>query len=68
MPIDAKHGNLRTGRRRHLCMQDDQIGPKIVGLAAAEIAILSPSIIKKDIVVNNLVSQLHVQGVASYPG
>jgi hypothetical protein len=40
----------------HLCMQDDLIGQKIVGLAPAD---MSPSIITKNIlVVNNLVCQL----------
>jgi hypothetical protein len=29
------------------CMQDDQIGPKIVGTAPADMAILPPSIITK---------------------
>jgi hypothetical protein len=31
----------------HFYMQDDQIGPKIVGLAPADIAGLPPSIITK---------------------
>jgi hypothetical protein len=42
----------------HLCMQDDQIGPKIVGFATANMARLPPSITKKKIIVNNLVCQL----------
>jgi hypothetical protein len=42
----------------HLRMQDDQIGPKIVGLAPADMARLLSSIITKKIVVNNLVCQL----------
>jgi hypothetical protein len=36
--------NLWTKRRMHLCMQDDQIGPKIIGLAPADTARLPPSI------------------------
>jgi hypothetical protein len=38
------HRNLRTRRKMHLCMQDNQIGPKIMGLAPADVAIPHPSI------------------------
>jgi hypothetical protein len=38
----------KAGRRMHLCMQDDQIGEKIVGLAPADMARLPPSIITKN--------------------
>jgi hypothetical protein len=31
-----KHRNLRTRRRMHLCMQDDQIGQKFMELAPAD--------------------------------
>jgi hypothetical protein len=44
---DAGIEILRTRRRLHICMQDDQIGPKIVGLAPADRARLPPSIITK---------------------
>jgi hypothetical protein len=40
-----KHRNLRTRRRMHLCMQDDQICPKILGFAPADLARLPTSII-----------------------
>jgi hypothetical protein len=58
--VARDHRNLRTRRRRHyVCMQDDQIGPKIVGLAPADMAKLPPSIIPTQFfVVNNLVCQL----------
>jgi hypothetical protein len=42
--LRGDHRNLRTGRRMHFCMQDDQSGPKIVGLAPADMARLPPSI------------------------
>jgi hypothetical protein len=32
------HRNLRTSRRMHLCMQDDQIGRKFMWLAPADMA------------------------------
>jgi hypothetical protein len=41
----AKHRNLRTGRRMHVYMQDDQIGPITVGVAPADMARLPTSII-----------------------
>jgi hypothetical protein len=34
------HRNLRTKRRMHLCIQDDQIGRKFMGLAPADMASL----------------------------
>jgi hypothetical protein len=51
------HRNLSTRRIMHLFMQDDQIGPKIVGIAPADVARLAPPTITK-IVINNLVCQL----------
>jgi hypothetical protein len=42
----------------HLCIQDYQIGPKIVVLAPADMARQPPSIITKKLVVNYLVCQL----------
>jgi hypothetical protein len=33
-----RQNNIRTRRRMHLCMQDHQIGPKIVGFAKADMA------------------------------
>jgi hypothetical protein len=36
--VHEYHRNLRTKRKMHLCMQDDQIGPKIVGIAPADMA------------------------------
>jgi hypothetical protein len=49
------HRYLRTRRRMHLRMQDNQMGPKFVRLAPADMARLPPSIITKYIflVVNN---------------
>jgi hypothetical protein len=35
------HGNLRTRRREHLCMQGDLIGQTFMGLALADMARLS---------------------------
>jgi hypothetical protein len=54
------HRNIRIRRRMHLCMQDDQIVQKIVGLVPADMARLPPSIIPTKIflVRNNLVRQL----------
>jgi hypothetical protein len=40
----SPHRNLRTRRRMHLCMQDNQTGPKIMGLAPADMARLPSSI------------------------
>jgi hypothetical protein len=55
----CRHRNLRTRRRMHLCMQDDQISPKIVGSAPADMLIQPPSIITKIfLVANSLVCQL----------
>jgi hypothetical protein len=41
----SRHRNLRPRRRIPLCMQDDQIGRKIIRLAPADMARLPPSII-----------------------
>jgi hypothetical protein len=38
--------NIRTRRRMHLCMQDNQIGQIFMGLAQADMASL-PHLIKK---------------------
>jgi hypothetical protein len=57
LPPPPHHRNLRTRFRMHFCMQDDQIGQKIVGLAPADMARLPPSInpTKIFLAVNNLV-------------
>jgi hypothetical protein len=57
--IRLTNRNLRTRRIMHLCMQDDQIGPKIIGLAPADMARLPPSISPTNmfLVVYNLVCQ-----------
>jgi hypothetical protein len=53
------HRKVRTGKRMHFCMQDNQNDPKIVVLAPADMARLPPSIITNIyfLVVNNLVCQ-----------
>jgi hypothetical protein len=57
--MPSAHRNLRTRKRMHLCMQDDQIGRKFMELAPAEMARPPHSITaKKFLVVNNLVHQL----------
>jgi hypothetical protein len=49
----------RTRRIMNLCMQDDQIGPNIVGLSPADMTRLPLSIITKILlVVDNQVCQL----------
>jgi hypothetical protein len=55
----------------HLCMQDDQIGPKIEGLAPADMARLPPSTIPTKMFcfleVNNLVCQLGLTPTVNLP-
>jgi hypothetical protein len=58
--ICPNHRNLRTRRRMHLCMQDDQNGQKMMVLTWAEETRLTCFILLQNIfsVVNNLVWQL----------
>jgi hypothetical protein len=51
--VHFKHGNLRTRGRMHLCMQDDQIGTKLVVLALADMLDYPISYLQK-YVANNL--------------